>query len=60
MALGVSDGFIHNGWRRHRYGVLLQEEKVVINGIDLAMQREIFGKQLILKLKGTFYFAKYR
>ena len=46
MALGVSDGIARNGWRRHRYGILLQEEKVVINGIDLVMQREILDKRL--------------
>lgn len=40
MALGVSDGFIHNGWRRHRYGVLLQEEKVVINGTQITYPPE--------------------
>ena len=50
MALGVSDGIARNGWRRYCDGVLLQEEKVVINGIDLVMQREISDKQLILKL----------
>jgi len=37
VALGVSDDIAHNGWRRHRYGVLFQEEKVVINGIVLVM-----------------------
>jgi len=38
VALGVSDGIAHNGWRRHRYGVLFQEEKMVINGTQITYQ----------------------
>ncbi len=41
MALGVSVGFTHNGWRRHRYGVLLQEEKMVINGTQIMYPLEL-------------------
>jgi len=43
VALGMSDGFIHNGGRRHRYGVLFQKEKVVKEAV---FRKNPFDKRL--------------